>query len=629
MGLVAVLLFLASFAIVAATTTKRSADDARRSAVVTSAYERARTALTTQSFWMNEYLVQLVGRKPGSRPATGGRDGNAAQKDGMASARTPAEMRKLHGEAAARLVAALSTVRRHGDRGDRVLAQRLLEHYQGRSQAQARMFAAVDRGDAQAALSLRARASDPDISNVERVIDEAARSHRDMYSERLASLGERQRTVYLGTLVAFSIGLGLVALFTAILHAYGRRIEASRAAEVARLKRAAFTDNLTDLRNHRAFHEELVGPLLEATPQSPVSLLMIDLDGLKQVNDRYGHQIGDERLKALADCLRTTVRDDDAIYRLGGDEFAVILHGEKAWGGFRLMQRVLERLAESDPGIPLTASAGIAEAGGPMDKEMLIRRADLALLEAKRSDRSALIYSEDLEATIRTPERRAEEHYLQTLSTALARAVDAKDSYTRSHCETVAETCALIAAELGFEPARVAKMRLAGLLHDVGKIGIADAILQKPTTLTEEEFDVMRTHSVLGYRIVSGADLEEEADWILHHHERLDGRGYPHGLRGEELPLESRIILVADTFEAMTADRPYRKATSEERAFAELERYSGTQFDPVCVAALRSALSGRPAPAPADGAEDGAILAEPVATSLEDEYSARNERSPV
>jgi putative nucleotidyltransferase with HDIG domain len=184
----------------------------------------------------------------------------------------------------------------------------------------------------------------------------------------------------------------------------------------------------------------------------------------------------------------------------------------------------------------------------------------------------------------------SEREHLDRLATALAKAVDAKDSYTRSHCQTVSQFCAAIAIELGHGPERVAKLRLAGLLHDVGKIGISDAILRKPSALTDEEFELMKAHTRLGYDIVRGAELAEEARWILYHHERLDGSGYPHGLRGDEVPLESRVILVSDAFEAMTAGRPYRAGCPERKAFEELDRHAGTQFDPLCVAALRRAL---------------------------------------
>jgi HD-GYP domain-containing protein (c-di-GMP phosphodiesterase class II) len=129
-------------------------------------------------------------------------------------------------------------------------------------------------------------------------------------------------------------------------------------------------------------------------------------------------------------------------------------------------------------------------------------------------------------------------------------------------------------------------MRLAGLLHDVGKIGVPDAILNKPAKLTDDEYAVMKRHSLLGCDIVCAADMPVEARWVRHHHERFDGRGYPDGLAGEDIPLESRIILVADAYEAMTSDRPYRKAPGEAVAVAELRTHAGTQFDPAVVAAL-------------------------------------------
>lgn len=362
--------------------------------------------------------------------------------------------------------------------------------------------------------------------------------------------------------------------------------------EVARLEHVALTDSLTGLRNLRAFDEDLGRELRRfGRGRGPLTLVMLDLDGLKQVNDALGHQAGDDHLKALAALLLETARGGDAAYRVGGDEFALVLAGESAWGGLRLAQRLQDRLGERANGSRPSVTAGVAELIDPTTKDALVRQADLALIEAKRSCRQALIYSEGIEPASIEPDDEAERHRLTTLATALARTVDAKDSYTRSHSETVAETCALIARELDLEPDRIEKLRLAGLLHDVGKIGIPDAILQKPGPLTDREFEVMKTHTTLGHSIVRGAEFEEEAEWIRHHHERMDGGGYPDGLPAEELALESRIILVADAFEALTSDRPYRRGRPEADAMLELERHAASQFDPDCVAALRQALS--------------------------------------
>jgi HD-GYP domain-containing protein (c-di-GMP phosphodiesterase class II) len=206
------------------------------------------------------------------------------------------------------------------------------------------------------------------------------------------------------------------------------------------------------------------------------------------------------------------------------------------------------------------------------------------------------------------PDQRATQHQHRLLATALARAVDAKDSGTRNHCETVSTLCVLIGETLGFDADHIERLRLAGLLHDVGKIGVADAILQKPGPLDADEWVLMRGHTSAGRTIVSAAELEDEALWVFHHHEHVDGSGYPHGLRGDAIPLESRIILVADAFEAMTAERPYRAARPVDDAVAELVRCAGPQFDPRCVDALRAAVSTSPVlPAPTQISQPTAV----------------------
>jgi diguanylate cyclase (GGDEF)-like protein/putative nucleotidyltransferase with HDIG domain len=392
--------------------------------------------------------------------------------------------------------------------------------------------------------------------------------------------------------LSFLVGLGLLTstVILARLVGYRRRIERAREAELARLAHAALIDSLTGLGNHRAFHENLERELRRrARSGSTFSIVMLDLDGLKQVNDTLGHQAGDERIRALGDCMRATIRAVDSGYRIGGDELMVLLPDQAAWVAYTFAQRLQREVSLHHTGVSVTC--GIAETTDPDDPDGLIRKADLALYEAKRSGRRVVVYSESLAPKpSEASAQRATRHQQRLLATALARAVDAKDAGTRNHCETVSELCARMAYTLGLAETRVERIRLAGLLHDVGKIGVPDRILRKPECLTAGEAATMSSHVRIGHAIVAAAELEEEARWVLHHHEHLDGSGYPLGLRGEEIPLESRIILVADAFEAMTADRPYRKGCRAEVAMAELERLAGAQFDPACVAALRSYL---------------------------------------
>src|ERR687896_747999 len=311
------------------------------------------------------------------------------------------------------------------------------------------MFTAVARGDDRAARRIAADHVEPAIASiVRRSVLERARQ-----SERTLEYLDGQQLADEIVLGSAPISLLLVfAVITASSVSFKRRrhAEVEHEAELTRLERAALTDNLTGLRNHRSFHEDFARNLARRNRDGEsLSLLMVDLDGLKETNDTFGHQAGDERIRVLADCLRDTLRTEDRAYRVGGDEFTVILPGKRAWTAFEIGQRL--RSAAQERG------AGIA-------------------------------------------------------------------------------------------------------------VGVAEA---------------------------EGQELKDEALWVLHHHERVDGTGYPHGLEGDQIPLESRIILVADTYEAITSDRPYRRGRTSEEALAELERHAGTQFDEACVAALRRGL--RPA----------------------------------
>jgi diguanylate cyclase (GGDEF)-like protein len=392
--------------------------------------------------------------------------------------------------------------------------------------------------------------------------------------------------------LSFLLGLGLLTSLVVAgrLVGYRRRVERAREAELARLARQALTDSLTGLGNHRSFHEDMRREIARRVRSgSDFSIVMLDVDGLKEINDTLGHQAGDERIRAVADCIRATMRAGDAAYRTGGDEFMVLLPNERAWGALVFARRLLLDALDRPAGPAVTC--GIAEPRALESADTLLRRADLALYDAKRSGRRIVVYADGLvPKPAARPEERATRHHRWLLATALARTVDAKDAGTRNHCETTSELCVLIGQSLGLDAERLERLRLAGLLHDVGKVGISDAIIGKPGPLDADELAQMRGHVRIGQAIVASAELEEEARWVLHHHEHVDGSGYPDGLRGDEIPLESRIILVADAFEAITAGRPYRAARPVQHALAELERLAGIQFDAACVEALRSAI---------------------------------------
>ena len=471
---------------------------------------------------------------------------------------------------------------REGGAADGALSRGVLVSLADYAAARSKLLAARARGDARE-VGRQLRLQEALANGTRKRLYDASAGHRRV---ALQSMEESRRA---DDLALFS-AIILCALAPLLLQrsASRRRLEREQAEiERRRLELAALTDSLTGLRNHRAFQEDFSRELERRNRDGgALSLMMIDLNGLKQVNDADGHQAGDELIKCLAECLRETMREVDLAYRIGGDEFTVILPGERAWGAFEFAQRLRARTIHRGAGVAI----GITETLTYELKDAVIRRTDLALIDAKRSNRNTVIYSDDLEPGQSGAPVSGVSHHAKILATALARAVDAKDRSTRNHCETVSELCVRIGAELGLSQERLAKLRLAGLLHDVGKIGIADAILQKPGSLDGPETAVMRTHSQIGHDIMTAAELHEEAEFVLHHHERMDGSGYPNGLGGDEILLESRIILVADTFEAITSDRPYREGRAQSEALYVLERHAGKQFDPECVTALGRAL---------------------------------------
>jgi diguanylate cyclase (GGDEF)-like protein len=367
------------------------------------------------------------------------------------------------------------------------------------------------------------------------------------------------------SLSLFAVSLGI----TALVCAWQTRIRDAQRDELNRISRA---DPLTGCLNRRGFMERLEAEVDEAGRTGRAfALISLDLDRFKSVNDSKGHAAGDELLRWTVEKLNENMRPMDSVGRLGGDEFALIVPGAARPEALTLVGRLNSILADQAP-----SSLGIAcYPTDGTDSDELQRHADAELYAAKegRKVQSA-------------PSQRE-----LSWATALAQAVDTRIAVPDEHSTAVARYAAAAAEEMGWQGTDLALLRMAAMLHDVGKVGIPDSILRKAGPLTEEEFDQMRLAPVTGAELVGRVEgLGPIVPWIYHAHEHLDGSGYPEGLRGDVIPLASRIIAVADAFDAMTTNRPYRGALSREDALAELHRCSGTQFDPQCVEALERSI---------------------------------------
>ncbi|MCW2978118.1 MAG: hypothetical protein JWM06_3399 [Actinomycetia bacterium] len=367
--------------------------------------------------------------------------------------------------------------------------------------------------------------------------------------------------------------------------------------------RLALTDPLTGLGNHRHFHERLQRELTLAERDGrKLSLCLVDIDDFKRVNDRYGHPAGDRVLVQVASRLR----QGGESFRLGGDEFAVLLPGLDDRAAIAVARSIVERMGalELEQVGTVTVSAGVAAypAQG-VGRDELIRLADSALYWAKEDGKNRArtyqaattsIELSHLQELAEGPDRAAR----YRAAASLAKAVDARDVYTGSHSQRVGELAARIARRLGIDEAQIELTRLAGSLHDLGKLAIPEEILRKRSALNESERVVLQRHPQIGHRMLESLGVEPVAEWVLHHHERWDGNGYPDRLRGEQIPLGARILFVADAFDAMTSERVYRKPLSERDAVSELERCAGSQFDPAIVDAFSVELAAAAQHAP-------------------------------
>jgi diguanylate cyclase (GGDEF)-like protein len=388
------------------------------------------------------------------------------------------------------------------------------------------------------------------------------------------------------------VGVGVVLVLLGVV-AYQRHQIARLAA---RLSDATRIDPLTGLLNRRAF-ELLLESELERSRRTgrPLAVIVGDVDGLSAVNAHRGHSAGDNVLKLVARDMAKWKRRIDSAGRIGGEEFALLLPETDERGAFLLaerLRRAAHRTFNEEP-LPVTVSFGVAsypEHGDRLD--LLLSLATHAMGAAKElgKDRS-VIYSPEVARMLASaggPE--GAELQLATV-VGLAETLDIRDTGVVGHCQSVGRYAELTALELGLPDERVERIRLAGVLHDVGKIGVSDRVITKPGPLDADEWREMRTHPEIGARLLAHPEFDDLRGWVLAHHERPDGRGYPQGLEGESIPVEASILAVADAYEAMTADRAYRPAMGVEAARAELEAGAGTQFDPAVVRAFLAALA--------------------------------------
>jgi diguanylate cyclase (GGDEF)-like protein len=366
---------------------------------------------------------------------------------------------------------------------------------------------------------------------------------------------------------------------------------------VLHLSDAARTDPLTNLLNRRGFEEAFDLEVERARRgEHTLSVLIGDLDRFKLVNDRFGHQAGDLALARASAVLTREARRMDTVARLGGEEFALLVPETSGRRAYQFAERLRVAIRDefADDDVALTISFGLASLPRHgTTRQELLGAADDALYAAKELGRDrTVIYSREVVGVL-TPANGRNGRRNEQLATmlALAQALDMREASTARHSQTVARYCELIATEMELDAGTVERVRLAGLLHDVGNVAVSNILLSKPDPLNHEEWSEIKRHSEIGARILANARLGDIGEWVLAHHERVDGGGFPHGLSNGSIPLGARILAVADAFEAMTCERPYRPALGWEDAMEELRRNAGTQFDADVVEALLHALA--------------------------------------
>ncbi|MBN7574227.1 MULTISPECIES: HD domain-containing phosphohydrolase [Clostridium] len=330
-----------------------------------------------------------------------------------------------------------------------------------------------------------------------------------------------------------------------------------------RLEYLCYNDQLTGLYNRRYYEEELKS--LDIKENYPLTIVLGDVNGLKLINDSFGHVVGDELIKKSAQIIKNGCRSQDVVIRLGGDEFVILLPKTDTYEAEKIVENI-NNLAKKEKiqGLDISISFGYETKchEDEMIQEIFIKAEDY--MYKRKLFESSNMRGKTIDTIINT--------------------LNEKNKREEQHSVRVAELCELMGKNIGLPKRKIQELKNAGLLHDIGKIAIEENILNKPGRLTEDEYNEIKRHPEIGYRILSTVnEMSEIAKYVLSHHEMWNGEGYPKGIKDIDIPFESRIISIVDAYDAMTSERPYRKALSEEFAIEELKRNSGIQFDPELV----------------------------------------------
>jgi diguanylate cyclase (GGDEF)-like protein/PAS domain S-box-containing protein len=365
-----------------------------------------------------------------------------------------------------------------------------------------------------------------------------------------------------GSLYEIEVTASLFDKKRGLVLAFARDISISKAEEIKN-RYLSFHDHLTGLYNRRYIEDSM--ERLDTARNYPFTIMMIDINSLKLTNDAFGHQLGDQVLINVAESVKKACREDDIVGRLGGDEFIILLPRTDKGDAEKLRDRIKELVSKLEIG-PMQVSVSVG---------LSTKTSDTKTMSDIINEADSVMYRDKIKNAKET-----QNHIIRVILENINRRHDSE----KIHSKRVSTYCVKLAIEMGYGKRIAEDVKKAGELHDIGKIVILEELLNKTEPLTEEDLILFRQHPETSYQLLKSTDeYAYLAEIILHHHERWDGSGYPKGLVGEDIPLLSRIIAVADTYEAMTGERPYSRSMVSERAAEELKSIAGTQLDPELV----------------------------------------------